>query len=84
MIPIWKNPEFVRHLRAEVRMTRALTVAAVVVVIALLSWLGCWGSRASEMALIHSQAAPLSFSAERLAEMDRRPQSSFGSTFIAF
>jgi len=69
MMPIWKNPEFVRHFRAELRTTRALTVAAVVVVIAILIWLGCWGSRASEMALVHRQS--VHFRAERLAEMDR-------------
>jgi ABC-type transport system involved in multi-copper enzyme maturation permease subunit len=72
MMLIWENPEFVRHLRAELRTTRALTVTAVVVVIAVLIWLGCWGSRASEMALMHNQAAHLGFTAERLAEMDRQ------------
>lgn len=72
MMPIWKNPEFVRHFRAELRTTRAVTVAAVVVVIAVLIWLGCWGSRVSEMALMHNQAAHLHFSDERLAEMDRQ------------
>jgi len=72
MMPIWKNPEFVRHFRAELRSKRALTIAAVAVVIAVLIWLGCWGSRASEMALIHNQAAHLGFTAERLAEMDRQ------------
>jgi ABC-type transport system involved in multi-copper enzyme maturation permease subunit len=72
MMPIWKNPEFVRHFRAELRTTRALTVAAVVVVIAILIWLGCWGSRASEMALMHSQAAHVRFASGRLAEMDRQ------------
>src|SRR5437660_3657509 len=72
MMPIWKNPEFVRHFRAELRTTRALTVAAVVMVIAVLIWLGCWGSRASEMAMIHQQASHLHFTAERLAEMERQ------------
>jgi hypothetical protein len=71
MFPIWKNPEFVRHLRAELRTTRALTVAAVVVVIAVLIWLGCWGSRASEMAVVHGYATNVHFTAERIAEMDR-------------
>lgn len=45
----WKNPEFVRHLRAELRTTRALTIVGVVLVICLLGWLGCWGSRESQM-----------------------------------
>jgi ABC-type transport system involved in multi-copper enzyme maturation permease subunit len=72
MMPIWRNPEFVRHLRAELRTTRALTVAAVVVVFAVLTWLGCWGSRASDMAVMHRYATNLHFTAERLAEMDRQ------------
>jgi voltage-gated potassium channel Kch len=45
----WKNPEFVRHLRAELRTTRALTIIGVVLVICLLVWMGCWGSRESQM-----------------------------------
>src|SRR5208282_4388347 len=69
MTAIWKNPEFVRHLRAELRVTRALTIAVVVIVIALLIWLGCWGSRASEMAAMRRSAY---FTAERLAEMERQ------------
>ena len=72
MLPIWKNPEFVRHFRAELRATRALTVAAVVVVIAILIWLGCWGSRASEMEAVHRYATLWRFTPERLAEMDRQ------------
>jgi hypothetical protein len=72
MMPIWKNPEFVRHLRAELRTTRAITVAAVVVAIAVLIWLGCWGSRASEMAIIRYQAPHINLSAERLAGMERQ------------
>jgi ABC-type transport system involved in multi-copper enzyme maturation permease subunit len=72
MTPIWKNPEFVRHLRAELRTTRAMTVAAVVMLIATLIWLGCKGSRASDMAMIHQQSAHLGFTPERLAEMDRQ------------
>ncbi len=72
MMPIWKNPEFVRHLRAELRRTRALTVAAVVVAIAGLTWLGCWGSRASYMTNMHEYGAHWNLTPERLAEMDRQ------------
>jgi len=73
MIRIWKNPELVRHLRAELRTTRALTIAAVVLVIALLIWLGCWGSRASEMEALRRASAQFGRpSAERLAEMERQ------------
>lgn len=68
MMPIWKNPEFVRHFRAELRTTRALTVGAVVVVIAVLIWLGCWGSRASAIALMRQRSSIFTVD---LAEMDR-------------
>lgn len=47
---IWKNPEFVRHLRAELRLTRTITVGAVVATICLLIYLGCLGSFEAEMA----------------------------------
>ena len=48
--PIWKNPEFVRHLRAELRPARAITVGAVVATICLLIYLGSLGSFEAEMA----------------------------------
>ena len=37
----WNNPEFVRHRRAELRPVRAITVAAVVILICLLVGLAC-------------------------------------------
>jgi hypothetical protein len=45
LLLFWKNPEFLRHLRAELRRTRALTIAAVVFVICILTWLGCWAGQ---------------------------------------
>jgi len=39
---IWSDPEFVRHRRAELRPVRAITVAAVVLVICVLLGLACW------------------------------------------
>ena len=41
----WRNPEFVRHVRAELRPTRALTVALLVVVICALLGLFIWSTR---------------------------------------
>ena len=41
----WKNPEFLRHRRSELRKGRAITVLAVVLVICALIWLGNWGSQ---------------------------------------
>jgi hypothetical protein len=53
----WRNPEFVRHLRAELRMTRALTLLAVVIAICLLIWLACWGSRQAEVEALRNRSA---------------------------
>lgn len=44
---IWSNPEFVRHRRAELRPVRAITVAAVVVVMCVLLGLACWSYQQS-------------------------------------
>ena len=45
MWKFWRNPEFVRHKRAELRPARALMVAVVVVFIAALIGLACWSER---------------------------------------
>ncbi len=44
MLRFWRNPEFIRHVRAELRPVRALSVALVVLVIMALVGLGCWTS----------------------------------------
>lgn len=42
MLKFWRNPEFVRHVRAELRPARAVTLLVVAVFICLLIWLSCW------------------------------------------
>ena len=49
MLRFWRNPEFVRHRRAELRRNRALAVMLVVLVVCTLIGLSCWASHASEM-----------------------------------
>lgn len=49
MLRIWTNPEFVRHRRAELRPVRAITVAAVVIVICVLLGLACWSHVQSQI-----------------------------------
>jgi ABC-2 type transport system permease protein len=56
MLKFWQNPEFVRHLRSELRRTRALSVLAVLVVLWILLGLGCWAERDSEMQRLNSYA----------------------------
>jgi hypothetical protein len=74
MYAIWKNPEFVRHLRANLRRTRAITVAATVVAICALIWLGCWGAKQSELAAMRRavELEHLHWSPGRLAQMEQR------------
>jgi hypothetical protein len=45
VLRFWRNPEFVRYLRAELRGPRAMSVALVAVVICALVGLSCWGAQ---------------------------------------
>jgi ABC-type transport system involved in multi-copper enzyme maturation permease subunit len=46
---IWNNPEFIRHRRAELRPTRAITVGAVVLLLCVLIGLACWSSQQHQL-----------------------------------
>jgi hypothetical protein len=48
MLRFWKNPEFVRHRRSELRQTRALVLVGVVIAICVLVGLLCWIPRGSD------------------------------------
>lgn len=50
MLKFWRNPEFVRHVRAELRPARAVTVAMVVLFLCALIGLACWSERQSIVA----------------------------------
>jgi hypothetical protein len=68
----WNNPEFVRHLRAELRTNRTIVVAAVTIAICVLIWIGCWGSRQTDMAMWHRQGLQFGNpTPARMAEMER-------------
>jgi hypothetical protein len=45
VLKFWRNPEFVRHVRAELRPTRAITVAFVVFFVCALIGLACWAQQ---------------------------------------
>jgi hypothetical protein len=49
MAGIWSNPEFVRQRRAELRPGRAMTAAAVVVLMCILLGLACWSSQQNQL-----------------------------------
>ncbi len=86
MIRIWENPEFVRHLRANLRRMRAITVAATVIAICALIWLGCWGAKQSELAAMRRgvQMEHLHWSPERLAQVERQAPIEVWLTFYKF
>ena len=49
MLKFWRNPEFVRHLRAELRPARVITVAFVIFFLCALIGLACWAERQTEL-----------------------------------
>lgn len=52
----WTNPEFVRHRRAELRPVRAITVAAVVLVVCVLLGLACWSYQQQMLEIARNSA----------------------------
>ena len=53
---IWSNPEFIRHRRAELRPTRAITVGAVVLLLCVLTGLACWSSQQHQLLNVQQAA----------------------------
>jgi hypothetical protein len=56
VLKFWRNPEFVRHIRSELRPARAITVALVVLLLCALIGLGCWSERQSMLAIAERNA----------------------------
>jgi ABC-type transport system involved in multi-copper enzyme maturation permease subunit len=59
MLRFWRNPEFLRHRRAELRAGRAVAVVVVVLVICVLVGLACWASRQADLERARQAAAEL-------------------------
>lgn len=49
MLTFWNNPEFVRHRRSELRRSRAIGAALVVILLCILVGLACWAAHDREM-----------------------------------
>jgi len=81
LLMFWKNPEFLRHRRSELRTGRAITVLAVVFVICALIWLGNWGSEQNQIASNHYRAQQFPLSPEKLAQLDTQASNSLWSDF---
>ena len=77
MLKFWRNPEFIRHVRAELRPTRAITVAFVVYFLSALIGLACWAQHQEilDQAIRSAQhwgGASIAY-AERLQQEGNRP-----------
>jgi len=59
VLRFWGNPEFVRHLRSELRPARAITVALVVFLLCALIGLGCWSEKQAVLANAQQNARAL-------------------------
>lgn len=70
LLMFWRNPEFIRHRRSELRKGRAITILVVVVVICVLVWLGNWGSEQRQIAANHYRAQQFQLSSEKLVQLD--------------
>jgi ABC-2 family transporter protein len=56
VLKFWRNPEFVRHVRSELRPARAITVALVVLLLCALVGLACWSERQSTLEIAERNA----------------------------
>lgn len=50
LLAFWKNPEFIRHRRSELRRSRATAVGMVVIIVCTLTILMCWAQEKSRRA----------------------------------
>jgi ABC-2 family transporter protein len=85
MLRFWRNPEFLRHRRAELRAGRAVAVVAVVLVICVLVGLACWASRQADLERARQAAAELKGVWEaRLPEWERQNGTEFWRLFYRY
>ena len=49
MLEFWRNPEYVRHVRAELRPPRSITAGLLVLVICALIGLACWSAERKDL-----------------------------------
>ncbi len=71
MLSFWRNPEFVRHRRAELRPARAATVGLVVFLVCALIGLACWSERESALQMAEHNATRYGGEWTKIAEHAR-------------
>jgi hypothetical protein len=83
MLRFWRNPEFVRHVRAELRPMRAITLVAVALLVCVLIWLSCWSFVQSNLERARNGAHE--FNSEAWAtRVQQLEQSSTRDTWLLF
>jgi hypothetical protein len=82
MLEIWRNPEYLRHVRGELRFSRAVTVAVVVLLVCFLVGLSCWASAQNEIENARNAATQLGGQwQERLPGIERQAMQDFWRLF---
>jgi hypothetical protein len=70
LLQFWKNPEFIRHRRAELRRGRVIAVGSVVLIVCVLTIVICWASEESQLVALrnaqNSQSLSLRISSQRV------------------
>jgi ABC-2 type transporter len=78
MLAIWRNPEYLRHVRGELRFSRAVTVAVVVLLVCFLVGLACWAGQQAELENARNAAAQFGGQWQtRLPEIERQAMQNF-------
>ena len=82
MLEIWRNPEYLRHVRGELRFSRAVTVAVVVLLVCFLVGLSCWANAQSEIENARNAATQFGGQwQERLPVIERQAMQDFWRLF---
>lgn len=72
MLQFWRNPEFIRHVRAELRPARAVTVVVVVFFLCALIGLGCWAQQKEIAMNLRAYGASGDVTPDMLADVPRQ------------
>jgi hypothetical protein len=80
---IWRNPEYVRHVRGELRFSRAVTVAVLVLLVCFLLGLACWAAGQSEIESVrrYAELQPDNHLQERLRILEQQAVGHFWRLF---
>jgi len=82
MLEIWRNPEYLRHVRGELRFSRAVTAAVVVLLVCFLVGMACWTTGQNKIESARNAAAQFGGQwQERLPVLERQAMQDFWLLF---